>query len=65
MRKESMKKREDRGEIDGKKVRGKQMKNQEEKTDERGDGKEIGEREGDTVRMNKERKMEKGDRKKV
>lgn len=40
------------------------MKNQEEKTDERGDGKEIGEREGDTVRMNEERKMEKGDWKK-
>lgn len=60
-----MKKRENRGEIDGKKVRGKQMKNQEEKTDERGDGKEIGEREGDTVRMNEERKMEKGDWKKA
>ena len=41
------------------------MKNQEEKTDERGDGKEIGEREEDTVRMNKERKMEKGDWKKA
>ena len=65
MRKENMKKRENRGEIDGKKVRGKQMKNQEEKTDERGAGKEKGEREEDTVRMNKERKMEKGDWKKA